>query len=138
MQEKGNPGPQKDGRAEPATSSHSRDGDSLRLEMQGVADAAVGHIRKVAATATTEAQLSAASAAAIASAAILSLVLLAISWICLVALGVWLAIQAGWPVWIALISAALVNLAGVLICRLWYSRLVPNLGFARTRRLLFP
>lgn len=110
----------------------------MRLEMQAAADAAVGHIRQVAATATTEAQLSAASAAAIASAAFLGLALLTISWLCVVALGVWLAIQAGWPVWAALLSAVLVNLAVVLLCWLWCARLVPNIGFARTRKLLLP
>lgn len=116
----------------------SQDEDSLRLELQAVADSAVGHIRKVAATATTEAQLSAASAAAIVSAAFLILALLTISYLCVLALGIWLAVQAGWPVWAALIAAVCINLAGVLICRLWYAKLVPNIGFARTRKLIFP
>lgn len=110
--------------------------ESLLGEVQAAADAAIGHVRKVAATAAAEAQLTMASAAAILAAAVLALALLVISWLCLVALGVWLAIQAGLPVWLALASAVLVNLAGVWACRLWYARLAPNLGFARTRRLL--
>lgn len=113
-------------------------GDSLRLELRAVADAAVGHIQNVAATATTEAQLSAASAAVIAALAVVSLVLLTVGWICILALCIWLAIQAGWPVWAALLAAVAINLLGVLICRIWYSRLMPNIAFARTRKLLFP
>jgi hypothetical protein len=110
--------------------------ESLLAEVHAAADAAVGHVRKVAATAAAEAQLTLASAAAILAAALLALVLLVISWLCLVALGVWLAIQAGLPVWLALTLALLVNLAGAWACRLWYARLAPNVGFARTRRLL--
>lgn len=110
--------------------------ESLLGDVQAAADAAIGHVRKVAATAAAEAQLTMASAAAILAAAVLALALLVISWLCLVALGVWLAIQAGLPVWLALALALLVNLAGVWACRLWYARLIPNLGFARTRRLL--
>lgn len=110
--------------------------ESLLAEAHAAADAAVDHVRKVAATAAAEAQLTMASAVAILAAAVLALALLVISWLCLVALGVWLAIQAGMPVWLALVLAVLVNLAGVWACRLWYARLSPNLGFARTRRLL--
>lgn len=126
------------GEADTAGNGQDTAAASLQLEMRAAADSAVGHIRKVAATATTEAQLSAASAAAIASAAILGIALLAISWMCVLALGIWLAIEAGWPVWAALAAALGVNLAGVLICWLWYSRLAPNIGFARTRKLIFP
>jgi hypothetical protein len=110
--------------------------DSLLFEMRTAANAAVGQMRKIAATAASEAQLNAASAAAIALAALVALVLLVITWICVVALGVWLAIQAGAPVWAALLGAVLVNLAGVFACRFWYGRLVSNIGFARTRGLL--
>ena len=112
------------------------DEESLLGEGLAAADAAIGHVRKVAATAAAEAQLTLASAAAILAAAVLAFTLLVISWMCLVALGVWLAVQAGVPVWLALTLAVLVNLAGVWACRLWYARLAPNLGFARTRRLL--
>ena len=110
--------------------------ETLFGEVHAAADAAVHHVRKVAATAAAEAQLTLASAAAIVAAAVLAVALLVISWLCLVALGVWLAIRAGVPVWLALALAVLVNLAGVWACRLWYARLAPNLGFARTRRLL--
>lgn len=112
------------------------DGESLLGEALAAADAAADHVRKVAATAAAEAQLTLASAAAIVAAAVLAFTLLVISWMCLVALGVWLAVQAGAPVWLALTLAVLANLAGVWACRRWYARLAPNLGFARTRRLL--
>lgn len=115
----------------------SEEKESLLREVQAVADAAVGHVRKIAATAAAEAQLTMLSAVAILAAAVLALALLVVSWMCLVALAVWLAIQAGAPVWLALTGALLLNLAGVLACRFWYARLAPNVGFARTRRL-FP
>lgn len=114
----------------------SAEAESLLGEMHAAAGAAVGHVQKIAATAAAEAQLSMASAVAILAAAVLALALLVVSWICLVALAVWLAIQAGLPVWLALAGAVLLNLAGVLACRAWYARLAPNVGFARTRRLL--
>lgn len=116
--------------------AESAQAESLLGEMQAACDAAVRHARQVAATAAAEAQLTMTSAVAILGAAVLALALLVISWICLVALGVWLAVQAGVPVWLALVLAVLINLAGVWACRLWYVRLAPNLGFARTRRLL--
>lgn len=109
---------------------------SLLGEAHAAAGAAVEHLRKVAATAAAEAELTVASAAAILAAALIGLALLVMSWVCLVALGVWLAIRAGTPVWLALVLALLVNLAGVWACRLWYARLALNLGFPRTRRLL--
>jgi hypothetical protein len=111
---------------------------SLRLEMRAARDSAIGHIRKVAATATTEAQLSAASVTRIAAAAVIAFALAVIAWICLLALGIWLAVQAGWPVWAALAGAIGVNVFGMAACWFWYSRLMPNIGFARTRRLIFP
>ena len=110
--------------------------ESLIGELQAAVAAAADHVRTVAATAAAEAQLTMASAVAILAAAVLAFALLVLSWMCLVALGVWLAIQAGTPVWLALTFAVLVNLAGVWACRLWYARLAPNVGFARTRRLL--
>lgn len=110
--------------------------ESLIREVGIAADAAVAHARKVAATATAEARLTVASAAGIAAAVVSALVLLVVTWICLLALGIWLAVQAGLPVWAALTGAVLLNLAGALICRLWYARLTPDLGFARTRSLL--
>ena len=123
-------------RDEPSEESLGAASPSLLGEAHAAADAAAEHLRKVAATAAAEAQLTVASAVAILAAAVIALALLVVSWICLVALGAWLAIQAGMAVWLALALALLVNLAGVWGCRLWYGRLAPNLGFARTRRLL--
>jgi hypothetical protein len=111
---------------------------SLLLEMRAARDSAIGHIRKVAATATTETQLSAASVTRIVAAALIAFALAVITWICLLALGIWLAVQAGWPVWAALAGAIGVNIFGMGACWFWYSRLVPNIGFSRTRGLLFP
>lgn len=110
--------------------------DSLLGEIQGATDAAVAHVRKVAATAAADARLGAVSAAAIAAVAVVALALVLVAWICLLALGVWLAIQAGSPVWAALTGALALNVAGILACRWWLGRLLPNLGFARTRGLL--
>ncbi|HZD51847.1 MAG TPA: hypothetical protein VE175_02265 [Woeseiaceae bacterium] len=110
--------------------------ESLLREAAATLDTAVAHARKVAATAAVEARLAAASAAGIAVALAAALALLLVAWICLLALGVWLSIQAGLPVWAALTGAVVVNVAGILICRTWFAKLTPNLGFTRTRRLL--
>lgn len=122
--------------ARPDPSGAAAGPDSVLNEVRAAADAALGHARKVAETAAAEARLSLASLAALAATAVAALAFVILTWISLVALGVWLAIQAGTPVWIALIGAVLVNLGGVFACRLWVTRLVSNLGFARTRRLL--
>lgn len=111
-------------------------GESLMREAQVAAESAIAHARKVAATAGAEARLTAASAAALAAAAVAVLALSLVTWICLLALGVWLAVQAGAPVWAALTGAVLLNLGGILLLRFWYGRLIPNLGFARTLSLL--
>lgn len=121
---------------EAGDASGAGSGDSLIGEIRRATDAAVGHVRKVAATAAAEARLSAVSAAAIAAAVVAALAFLLVAWLCLLALGVWLAIRAGSPVWAALAGAVALNLAGILACRWWLGRLVPNLGFARTRGLL--
>ncbi len=110
--------------------------DSFLADVRAAADAAVAHARAVAATAAAEARLSVASATALAAVAVAALAFVLVAWICLLALGMWLAVQAGAPVWSALAGAVVVNLAGVLACRMWIARLIPNLGFARTRNLL--
>lgn len=125
------------GRASPAPGPPDPSGgESLFAELAGAVEAAREHARKVAGTAAAEARLSAASLAALAATALAALAFLLIAWICLLALCVWLAVQAGAPVWAALVAAVLVNVAGVLACRYWVARLLPNLAFARTRRLL--
>jgi hypothetical protein len=112
--------------------------ESLRAETQAAADAVAAHIRKVAATATTEAELSIASLTTMAVAALMSVLLLVAGWLCLIAAGVWLAVLAGAPVATALLIAGAVNLAAVLVLLLWGKRLLGNVGFSRTRRLVFP
>jgi hypothetical protein len=110
--------------------------DSFLAEVRAAADAAARHVRTVAATAAAEARLSVASAAALAAAAVAALAFVLVAWICLLALGIWLAVQAGAPLWGALAGAVVLNLAGVFACRVWIGRLIPNLSFARTRNLL--
>ncbi len=131
--------PGQPGRDEPTgqpSSSTATNPQSLAAELYAAGDAAIRHVQTVAATAAAEARLTLSSALAILAAAVLALALLIISWLCLVALGIWLAVQAGLPVWLALALAVLLNLAGVWACRAWYAHLAPNLGFPRTRRLL--
>lgn len=113
-------------------------GGSLRLELEEAAGAMVAHIRKVAATATTEAELSLASVTALVAAALASLLLLLAGWLCLVAAGAWFAVAAGLPLVAALLIAGGVNVAAVLLLLLWGKRLLRNVGFSRTRRLVFP
>lgn len=111
--------------------------DSLILELRAAADAAVSQVRKVAATASTEARISVASVIWMASAMMLSVALLIVAWSWVVGLGVWLAIDAGWPVSAAILAAALANIAAAGLCRVWYVRLSRNIGFPRTLNLLF-
>lgn len=125
------------GEASPSLAGKSNGVHALRSEIQAAATAAAAHARKTAATAKTEAQLSAASAIAVVCAAILGFALLIISWMCVLVLGIWLAVEAGWPLWAALVAALCVNLAGVLVCGLWSWKLLPNIGFSRTRKLMF-
>lgn len=120
----------------PSQTTRDRQEGSLLKEMNAAAGAAFGHARKVAETATAEARLTAATAVSLAAAAAAALAFLLLTWICLLALGVWLAIEAGLAVWLALAGAVALNVAGLVLCRWWVARLVPNLGFARTRRLL--
>ena len=112
--------------------------DSLSGEAKATIGAMTAHIRHVAATATTEAQLSAAAIATVAAAAVASLLLVVSGWLCLVAAGVWIAIDNGMPVSLALLLAAALNLAVVAVLMLWGRNLVRQVGFSRTRRLVFP
>lgn len=118
---------------------HEHDGrdESLISEVQAAADAAVAQARKVAATASAEARLNVAAAIAMASITMLGVSLLIVAWTFVVALGVWMAIDAGWPVAAALLTAALANVVAAILCRVWYGRLSRNIGFSRTLGLLF-
>ena len=111
--------------------------ESLLGEIQAARDAAAAHLSKVAATASGEVQISIASAVAMASATMLSVAFLIVAWVCLVGLGVWIAVSAGWPMTVALGGAAAMNILAALACRFWYARLGKNIGFSRTRKLLF-
>lgn len=121
---------------DPPDSAHDGS-DSLILEVRAAADAAVAQMRKIAATASTEARINVASAIAMASATMIGVALLIVAWTFVVALGVWLAVDAGWPVPGALLTAALTNILAAILCRVWYARLSRNMGFARTIKLLF-
>jgi hypothetical protein len=113
-------------------------GESLRLETQAAVDAVTAHFRKVAATASTEAELSMASLTAIAAAAVASLLLAVAAWLCLVAAGVWLAVENGLSFLTAFLLAGAINIAVVVALLLWSRSLMRNIGFARTLRLVFP
>jgi hypothetical protein len=112
--------------------------ESLRLETRAAVDAVAAHFRKVAATASTEAELSIASLTAIAAAAVASLLLAVAAWLCLVAAGVWLAVENGLSFLTAFLLAGAINIAVVVALFLWSRSLMRNIGFARTRRLVFP
>lgn len=111
-------------------------GDSLILELRGAAGAAVSQVRKVAATASTEARISVASIIWMVSAMLVIVALLIVAWSCLVGIGIWFAIDAGWSVAAALFAAAAANIAAALLCRTWFMRLSRNIGFTRTLSLL--
>jgi len=111
--------------------------ETLGVEARAAATAVADHIRNVAATATTEAQLSAASISAMAAAAVASLLLIIAAWLCLIAAGVWLAVENGLSGTIALLIAAAINVAVVLVLFLWSKGLLRNVGFSRTRQLVF-
>ena len=112
-------------------------GESLILEIRAAADAAVSQLRKVAATASTEVRISVASVIWMACAMMLSVALLIVAWSCVVGIGVWLAVDAGWSIGAALAAAAAANLLAAVICRSWYVKLSRDIGFARTLGLLF-
>jgi hypothetical protein len=111
--------------------------ESLLGEIQAARDAAAAHLSKVAATASGEVQISIASAVAMASATLLSVAFLIVAWVCIVGLGVWIAVSAGSSMTVALGAAAVMNILAALVCRFWYARLGKNIGFSRTRKLLF-
>jgi uncharacterized membrane protein len=112
--------------------------ESLRLETQAAVGAVTAHLRKVAATASTEAELSIASLATMAAAAVASLLLVVAAWLCLVAAGVWFAVENGMSFMTAFLLAGAINIAAVVALFLWSRSLMRNIGFARTRRLVFP
>jgi len=112
--------------------------ESLRFESQAAAGAVVAHIKKVAATATSEAELSIASVTTLAAAALAAILLLVAGWLCLIAAAVWLAVEAGLSAGTALLIAGGVHFAVVLLLLLWGKRLLANVGFSRTRKLVFP
>lgn len=111
--------------------------ESLLGEIQAARDAAAAHLGKVAATASGEAQISIASAIAMASATLLSVAFLIVAWVCMVGLGIWIAVSAGWSMSVALGAATVMNILAALVCRFWYAHLGKNIGFSRTRKLLF-
>lgn len=112
--------------------------DSLRSEALAAAGAVAAHLRNVTATAKTEAELSIASLVSIVAAAIVSLLLVVTAWLCLVAAAIWWAVENGLSVGAALLIAGAVHLAVVLVLLFWSKSLMGNIGFARTRRLVFP
>jgi hypothetical protein len=111
--------------------------DSLRFETRAAVDAVAAHVRSVAATARTEAELSAAAITAVAAAAVMSLLLVVSAWLCLIAAGVWLAVENGLSAGAALLIAGGFNIVVVLVLLLWSKSLLRNVGFARTRQLVF-
>lgn len=113
-------------------------GESLRLEAKAAVGAVTAHFRKVAATASTEAELSITSLTAMAAAAVVSLMLAVAAWLCLIAAGVWFAVQSGLSFATAFLLAGAINVAAVMALFLWSRSLLRNIGFARTLRLVFP
>jgi hypothetical protein len=111
--------------------------ETLGVEARAAAAAVADHLRNVAATATTEAQLSVASMSAMAAAAVASLLLVVAAWLCLIAAAVWLAVENGVSAGVALLVAAALNVAAVLVLLLWSKGLLRNIGFSRTRQLVF-
>lgn len=112
--------------------------DSLRLEAQAAAGAVTAYLRKVAATASSEAELSIASLTAMAAAAVVSLLLIVAAWLCLVAAAVWFAVGHGLSFVAAFLLAGLLNVAVVVGLFLWSRSLLRKVGFARTLGLVFP
>ncbi len=114
------------------------DSGSLGHETKEAANAAAAHVRKLAATATTEAQLSALSIATAVFAAVLVLSLLILTWLFLLTAALWLAVGAGLSITAGLFAGAAVNLVAALLFVSWCRRLVRNIGFPRTLGLIFP
>ena len=114
------------------------DRPSLRKESRAAAEAAAAHVRKVAATAGAEARLSVVSLVATVVAGLLAVFLLLSAWLFLLASGVSLAVEEGMPLFMALLAAAGINVAGTMLFLFWCSRLLKNVGFARTSKLILP
>jgi hypothetical protein len=113
--------------------------DSLHDEALAAGGAVAAHIRNVAATARTEAELSVESLVWIIAAAVVSLLLVVIAWLCLVAAATWWAVERGFfSIGVALLIAGAVHLAVVAALGFWSKSLLGNIGFARTRKLVFP
>jgi hypothetical protein len=112
--------------------------ESLRLEAGAAVGAVSAHFRKVAATASTEAELSIASLTTVVAIAVVSLLLVVAAWLCIIAAGVWFAVENGISFVAAFLVAGVINLAVVGMLFLWSRSLLRNIGFARTRRLVFP
>lgn len=112
--------------------------DSLGGEALAAAGAVAAHIRNVTATARTEAELTVASLTWIFAATIVSLLLAVIAWLCLVAAATWWAVERGLPVGVALLLAGAVHLAVVAALMFRSKSLLGNIGFSRTRKLVFP
>lgn len=111
---------------------------SLRSESRAAAEAAAAHVRKVAATAGAEARLSVVSLIATVVAGLLAVFLLLSAWLFLLASGVSLAVEEGMPLFVALLAAAGINVAGTVLFLFWCGRLLKNVGFARTSKLILP
>jgi hypothetical protein len=121
-----------------ATQAGAESPGSLRFETKVAAAAVAAHFRNVTATAKTEAELSVASLTAVTAAAVTCLLLVVTAWLCLVAAAAWVAVDSGLSVAAALLIAAAIHVAAVLALFLWCKGLLRNVGFARTRQLLFP
>jgi hypothetical protein len=77
----------------------------LKVEIEAAAIAAASYIQKLAATASDEARLSVASTMAMATARSLSIAFLVLTWVCVLAMAIWYAIDAGWSPTLALAMA---------------------------------
>jgi hypothetical protein len=72
-----------------------------------------------------------------AAAAVISLLLVVAAWLCLIAAAVWLAVENGLSPGAAFLIAGGINILAVLVLLLWSKSLLRNVGFARTRQLVF-
>jgi hypothetical protein len=124
--------------ADGAAPQQMGDPDSFRAEALSAAGAVAAHIQAVTATAKTEAELSVASLVWIIAAALVSLMLVVTAWLCLVAAAIWWAVDRGLSLGVALLVAGAIHLAVVAALAFWSKSLLGNIGFARTRQLVFP
>lgn len=124
--------------APPADAGAPATGESLRAETGAAVGAVAAYIRNVSETAKTEVELSVASLVSVVAAAVVSLLLVVTAWLSLVAAAVWWAVDNGLPVAAALLIAGGIHLAVVLVLFFWTKSLLSNIGFSRTRQLVFP